>query len=159
MPLSAASANASAALANAELYSRVSVEKERSGAILANVADGIVALDRERKVVLWNAAAEAITGVPQEEAIGRSTMQVLQRELESEDGPARSGPRLVSIPRGSEEVWLSLSEAVMRDPLGAVAGRIFIINLTKYIINSSNLIFTFINLIHYFNLHSHYLLN
>src|SRR5438552_7988952 len=27
--------------------------------------------------------------------------------------------------RGGEEVWLSLSEAVMRDPLGAVAGRIF----------------------------------
>ncbi|HEX6664453.1 MAG TPA: GAF domain-containing protein [Gaiellaceae bacterium] len=123
--LLALAANASAALANAELYSRVSVEKERSGAILANVADGIVALDRERRVVLWNAAAEAITGVPQEEAIGRSTMQVLQRELESDDGPARSGPRLVSIARGSEEVWLSLSEAVMRDPLGAVAGRIF----------------------------------
>jgi signal transduction histidine kinase len=31
----------------------------------------------------------------------------------------------VSITRGSDEVWLSLSEAVMRDPLGAVAGRIF----------------------------------
>jgi signal transduction histidine kinase len=27
--------------------------------------------------------------------------------------------------RGAEEVWLSLSEAVMRDPLGVVAGRIF----------------------------------
>ncbi len=27
--------------------------------------------------------------------------------------------------RGNDEVWLSLSETVMRDPLGAVAGRIF----------------------------------
>ena len=27
--------------------------------------------------------------------------------------------------RGREEVWLSVSEAVMRDPVGAVAGRIF----------------------------------
>jgi signal transduction histidine kinase len=27
--------------------------------------------------------------------------------------------------RGSEEVWLSLSEALMRDPAGAIAGRIF----------------------------------
>jgi hypothetical protein len=27
--------------------------------------------------------------------------------------------------RGREEVWLSVTEAVMRDPLGAVAGRIF----------------------------------
>jgi PAS domain S-box-containing protein len=123
--LLALAANTSAALANAELYSRVSIEKERSVAILANIADGIVALDRDGKVVLWNAAAEEITGVPQEEAIGRTTVQVLQRTLESEDDAARPGQRLVSIMRGGEETWLSLSEALMRDPLGAVAGRIF----------------------------------
>jgi PAS domain S-box-containing protein len=124
--LLALAANTSAALSNAELYSRVSMEKERSVAILANIADGIVALDRDGHVVLWNAAAEAITGVPQEEAIGRTTAQVLQRKLESEDdGDARPRQRLVSILRGSEEVWLSLSEAVMRDPLGTVSGRIF----------------------------------
>jgi PAS domain S-box-containing protein len=123
--LQALAGNTSAALANAELYSRVSIEKERSVAILANIADGIVAVDRDGRVVLWNAAAEEITGVPQEEAIGRTTMQVLQRELESGDDAAYAGQRLVSILRGGEEVWLSLSEAVMRDPLGAVAGRIF----------------------------------
>jgi signal transduction histidine kinase len=49
---------------------------------------------------------------------------VLQRTFEI-DPEGASGPRLVSIPRGGDEVWLSLSEAVMRDPLGAVAGRIF----------------------------------
>jgi K+-sensing histidine kinase KdpD len=31
----------------------------------------------------------------------------------------------VAIRRGGEEVWLSLTEAVMRDPSGAVVGRIF----------------------------------
>lgn len=123
--LQALAGNTSAALANAELYSRVSLEKERSVAILANIADGIVAVDRDGRVVLWNAAAEQVTGVPEEEAIGRTTMQVLQRELESGDDEAYTGQRLVSIQRGAEEVWLSLSEAVMRDPLGAVAGRIF----------------------------------
>ena len=123
--LLALAANTSAALSNAELYSRVSIEKERSVAILSNIADGIVALDRDGKVVLWNAAAEQITGVPQEEAIGRSTAQVLQRQLESEEEKTRPGQRLVSIQRGGEEVWLSLSEAIMRDPLGAVSGRIF----------------------------------
>jgi PAS domain S-box-containing protein len=123
--LLALAANTSAALANAELYSRVSLEKERSVAILANIADGIVAVDRDGKVVLWNAAAEEITGVPQEEATGLTTVQVLQRELQSGEGETPSGQRLVSILRGGEEVWLSLSEAVMRDPLGGVAGRIF----------------------------------
>jgi PAS domain S-box-containing protein len=123
--LLALAGNTSAALANAELYSRVSLEKERSVAILANIADGIVAVDRDGEVVLWNAAAEEITGVPQEEAIGRTTVQVLQRQLESAEGEVYSAQRLAAIQRGGEEVWLSLSEAVMRDPLGAVSGRIF----------------------------------
>jgi len=123
--LLALAGNTSAALANAELYSRVSLEKERSVAILANIADGIVAVDRDGQVVLWNSAAEEITGVPQEEAIGRTTVQILQRQLESAEAATPYGQRLVSITRGAEEVWLSLSEAVMRDPLGAVAGRIF----------------------------------
>ena len=123
--LLALAGNTSAALANAELYSRVSLEKERSVAILANIADGIVAVDRDGHVVLWNSAAEEITGVPQEEAIGLTTLQVLQRRLESPVTETPSRQRLVSITRGAEEVWLSLSEAVMRDPLGAVAGRIF----------------------------------
>jgi PAS domain S-box-containing protein len=123
--LLALAGNTSAALANAELYSRVSLEKERSVAILANIADGIVAVDREGKVVLWNSAAEEITGVSQEEATGRTTVQVLQRQLESAEAETPSGQRLISLTRGAEEIWLSLSEAVMRDPLGAVAGRIF----------------------------------
>jgi PAS domain S-box-containing protein len=117
-------ANVSAALSSAELYQRVALERDRSEAILANIADGIVAVDRDGKVVLWNAAAEAITGVPTEEALGRAPGEVLQRELES-PGDTPTGERLISIRRGNEEIWLSLTEAVMRDPAGAVAGRIF----------------------------------
>ena len=120
--LVALAANASVALSNAELYQRVAVEREQSVAILANIADGIVAVDREGHVVLWNRAAEDITGVPASEAIGRSPAQVLQRDLESESGGTN---RLVAIPHGDQEVWLSLSEAVMHDPTGAVSGRIF----------------------------------
>ena len=122
--LAAFAANASAALSGAELYQSVALEKERSDAILSNIADGIVAVDREGKVVLWNAAAEAITGVGTEEALGLRPADVLQRELES-SGDAPAGERLVPIRRGTDEIWLSLTEAVMRDPAGAVAGRIF----------------------------------
>jgi PAS domain S-box-containing protein len=120
--LVALAANASVVLSNAELYQRVAVEREQSVAILANIADGIVAVDREGSVVLWNRAAEEITGVPAAEARGRTPAQVLHQELQSETGGTN---RLVAIRRGDEEVWLSLSEAVMRDPSGAVAGRIF----------------------------------
>src|SRR6478672_106645 len=122
--LAALAGNASAALASAELYQRVALEKERSVAILANIADGIVAVDREGHVVLWNEAAERITGVRASDAIGRSTEQVLQRTLASGDDTER-GDRLLAIRRADEDVWLSLTEAIMRDPAGAVAGRIF----------------------------------
>ncbi len=121
--LSALAANAAAGLSSAELYQRVALEKERSVAILANIADGIVAVDREGHVVLWNAAAERITGVPAGEALGRTPLQILQRNLEG-GTESDTGDRFVSIRRGREEVWLSLTEAVMRDPAGAVAGRI-----------------------------------
>ncbi|HUQ23398.1 MAG TPA: GAF domain-containing protein, partial [Gaiellaceae bacterium] len=55
--LHALGASAAAARSNAELYQGVSHEQQRSEAILANVADGIVAVDREGRVVLWNPAA------------------------------------------------------------------------------------------------------
>jgi len=116
--------SASSALSTAELYQRVAVEKERSETILAHIADGIVALDREGKVVLWNEAASRITGIDRGDVLGRDPAEVLKRSLssaENEDG----GTRILAIPRGGEEVWLSVSEAVMRDPYGEVGGRIF----------------------------------
>lgn len=122
--LAALAGNVSAFLSNAELYQRVVLERERSVAILGNVADGIVAVDREGGVVLWNAAAEEITDVPAVEAMGRTPADVLQRSLDP-DETSEEGRGLIQIRRGEEEVWLSVSEAVMRDPAGAVAGRIY----------------------------------
>jgi len=123
--LHALAATATAARINAELYQGVSHEQQRGEAILANVADGIVAVDREGKVVLWNPAAERVTGVPQRDALGKTPAEALGRTLEGAAGGATGGSRLLPIRRGGEEVWLSLSEAVMADPTGAVAGRIF----------------------------------
>ena len=121
--LVALAAVASAALSSAELYQRVTEEKERSEAILGNIADGIVAVDREGRIVLWNSMAERITGVPAAEALGRRVAETLQRELASEGEPG--GEREIAITRGGKEVWLSLTEAAMRDASGGVAGRIF----------------------------------
>jgi PAS domain S-box-containing protein len=122
--IAALAANASAFLSNAELYQRAVLERERSVAILGNVADGIVAVDREGHVVLWNAAAEQITGVATSEALDRAPSDVLQRSLEP-DETSEEGRGLIELQRGGEEIWLSVSEAVMRDPAGAVAGRIY----------------------------------
>jgi PAS domain S-box-containing protein len=122
--IAALAGTASAFLSNAELYQRAVLERERSVAILGNVADGIVAVDRDGHVVLWNAAAEQITGVAASEAHGRAPSEVLQRSLDP-DETSEEGRGLIQIQRGGEEIWLSVSEAVMRDPAGAVAGRIY----------------------------------
>src|SRR5829696_4841943 len=122
--IAALAGNASVFLSNAELYQRVVLERERSVAILGNVADGIVAVDRDGHVVLWNAAAEEITGVAASEAHGRAPSDVLQRSLDGGE-TSEEGRGLIRIPRGGEEVWLSVSEAVMRDPAGGIAGRIY----------------------------------
>ena len=122
--LAALAATASAVFSSAELYQRVAEEKERSEAILANIADGIVAVDRDGNIVLWNATAEQISGVPASEALGRRVSKVLQRDLAAGDSEP-PGERALSIQRGDKEVWLSVSEAVMVDATGAVAGRVF----------------------------------
>ena len=85
--LHALAGSAAAARTTAELYQGVKHEQQRSEAILENVADGIVAVDRDGDVVLWNQAAERITGVAAGEALGRSPAQVLGRPLGTE-GPA-----------------------------------------------------------------------
>ena len=82
--------------------------------LVGDVHDGIVAVDREGAVVLWNEAAAKITGVSAADALGRTPADVLQRPLES------SSEEPVPIMRGRETVWLSVTEAVMRDPAGAV---------------------------------------
>ena len=74
--------------------------------------------------MLWNAAAEQITGVPAGEALGSTLEEVLAGRLSGEH-EARTGERLVGVMRGGEDVWLSVTEAVMHDPAGEVAGRVF----------------------------------
>ncbi len=114
-------AGTAAALGNASLYLRVSLEREQSVAILSSVADGIVAVDRRGRIVLWNAAAERMTGVASSDALGRTTMEVLRQDL----GSGEPGERSIAIKRGRRELWLLVTESVMRDPADEIAGRIY----------------------------------
>jgi PAS domain S-box-containing protein len=115
-------ANTATALAGAALYLRVSLEREQSMAILSSVADGIVAVDRSGRIVLWNAAAERITGIASDEALGQLASNVLHREEQSVE---ESGEQSFLFKRGSREIWLHVTEATMQDPTGQVAGRIY----------------------------------
>lgn len=79
------------AIRNAELYRLIfdqaeklgntlkaqKVEATKSRAILEGVADGVIVVDADSNVTLFNAAAERILGLPREKALGRSINEML----------------------------------------------------------------------------------
>jgi len=79
------------AINNAELYNLIRDQTERLGhmlknqqieaaknqAVLEGVADGVLVADAEGKVILFNAAAERILDLPKEQALGRTTNEML----------------------------------------------------------------------------------
>ncbi len=68
---------AAIAVQNARLYQEVINEKRRLDAIIANSGDGIMILDGEHRVQVFNKALETMTGVPASRAIGRLCYEVL----------------------------------------------------------------------------------
>jgi PAS domain S-box-containing protein len=81
------------------------------------VADAVVLVNAESVVKLWNPAAEAITGVAADEAVGRALTEVLPgwSELETrvpvvregDPGPVRAATLPIEV--GGHERWLSIS--------------------------------------------------
>jgi len=51
-----------------------------AGRALAASADGFMALDSERRITLFNPALERLTGIPQQDALGRQCHEVLRLE-------------------------------------------------------------------------------
>jgi PAS domain S-box-containing protein len=67
---------AAIAVQNARLYQEVTHEKRRLDAIIANSGDGIMILDGEQRVQVFNKALEAMTGVPAGQAIGQLCCEI-----------------------------------------------------------------------------------
>jgi PAS domain S-box-containing protein len=87
----AAATQVANAINNAELYKLIveqtdrlgrmlrdqEIEASKSQSILEGVADGVMVADAQGQVILFNAAAERILGLSREEALGRSTNEML----------------------------------------------------------------------------------
>jgi PAS domain S-box-containing protein len=61
---------AATAIENARLYAEAE-RRAQAARALANVGDGVVLVDRDGIVRLWNPAAATMTGIPESEALGR----------------------------------------------------------------------------------------
>jgi len=107
------------------------VSPASSEAILESISDGVFTVDPEWRITSFNRAAERITGVPREEAIGRRCADVfrsstcgpscaLQRTLRT--GRPVIGRSTYIVVADGTRVPVSLSTAVLRDAKGRVTG-------------------------------------
>ena len=105
--------HAAAAIDNARLYAE-SERRSRAARALEAVGDGVVLVDRNGVIRLWNTAATTITGVSEAETIGRPIEDVVHLWAEiaplipvaSQPGqPVRA--ETVPVEFGGRELWIS----------------------------------------------------
>jgi PAS domain S-box-containing protein len=102
---------AGVAIENAQLYEEVQ-RRARASRALETIADGVVLLDRDDRVLLWNRAAEAITGLPAEAVVGRPASEALPGYTDNvAHGDISGGSRPETLPLeiGGRELWLSFT--------------------------------------------------
>ncbi|MGZ4338818.1 MAG: ATP-binding protein [Gaiellaceae bacterium] len=109
-------ARAAIAVENARLY-REAERRAEAALALAYVGDGVVLLDEDGRVRFWNAAAAAITGVREADAVGRyaaevvSAWQELTRLAELADAATPERARSVTVPieTPSGDRWVAVT--------------------------------------------------
>jgi len=100
-------------------------------AILDSISDGVFTVDGEWRITSFNKAAEQITGVPREEAIGQRCYEVFKASIcESEcalETTLETGRPIINkaiyiINAEGETIPISISTALLRDEQGNVIG-------------------------------------
>jgi PAS domain S-box-containing protein len=112
---------AATAIDNARLF-RESQERAQAARVLATIGDGVVLVDSDGIVRLWNQAAEAITGLAAEDVVGRPAAEALPGFAENAPlvpvatAPGRSaGAETVPVEISGRELWLSFSGVGFED--------------------------------------------
>ena len=77
LALAALADHTATALDNTRLFGEITHERGRLDRIIRTMADGLLSLDAERRVLSINPAAEALTGWPARQAVGRPACDVL----------------------------------------------------------------------------------
>ena len=109
-------ARAAIAVENARLY-REAERRAEAALALEYVGDGVVLLDEDGRVRFWNAAAAAITGVRETDALGRRPSEVfpaweeLTRLAELADAATPESARPVTVPieTASRDRWVAVT--------------------------------------------------
>ena len=101
---------AAVAVDNARLY-RAAEERAQATLVVEHVADGVALVDGEGVIRLWNPAAEQITGVPANDAVGRSATYVFTswQAIEALSRSGESRPTTQPVEINDRELWLSIT--------------------------------------------------
>ncbi|MBD3170243.1 MAG: PAS domain-containing protein [candidate division Zixibacteria bacterium] len=100
-------------------------------AILNSIADGVFTVDKEWRITSFNKAAENITGVPEEEAVGARCCDVFRASICESDCALRrtmeTGTPVINkavyiINSNGDKVPISISTALLRDNEGEIIG-------------------------------------
>ncbi len=86
---------AAIAVRNAQLYQQLSEEKRQLDAIIQHSADGVMILDADLRILVFNRALSQMTGWSAEAALGRPCYEVLA--LEQASGPNLCGPDPIEV--------------------------------------------------------------
>lgn len=137
---------AAIAVRNAQLYQQVSAEKRQLDTIIEHSADGVMILDGEMRVQVFNRALSQMTGWPADRAIGRPCYEVLALEgvtghnlcgvegegVEFPDGrPVTSEGTLVRP--GGSRVDVSITYSPLHDEEGRLAAVIAnVVDITRF---------------------------
>jgi len=106
---------AAIAVRNAQLYQQVSAEKQQLDAIIQHSADGVMILDPDLQIQVFNRALSQMTGWPAEAAIGRPCYEVLALEQASGPHPCGADPAALAFPGGQP----LLVEGLLARPSGS----------------------------------------
>jgi PAS domain S-box-containing protein len=99
--------------------------------ILNSISDGVFTVDRDWRITSFNRAAEEITGIPADEAVGRPCSEVFRSSMcESECALRRTmkssrpviGKSGYIINANGDRIPISVSTAVLRGPRGTPVG-------------------------------------
>ncbi len=99
--------------------------------ILESIADGVFTIDREWRITSFNRAAERITGIPREKAIGQKCFDVFHANICQTSCALKqtleTGKEIIDLPvdilnSAGETIPISISTAVLRDSKGKVLG-------------------------------------
>ncbi len=112
-------------------HEKSALPPESTRTILESISDGVFTVDHDWRVTSFNRAAEEITGVPREEAIGRRCCEVFRASMCEVDCALRStmdsGKPVINksafiVDAKGRRIPISASTALLRDGAGRITG-------------------------------------